>query len=184
MNAHTLPEDLSIAAATPILRDHRWQELTAAANQTFRDGAVAAAGKLYSRAFEEAERLFAMRIPEDTAVPLPVILNIACHNLAQFAAQAGDEAECRRLLIHTFERLIDAAQCPATPIRLRIGCMQSLKHTLAELAEHLDCHAASEAPIEMYIARLRETAAIVRHAAAHVERARNPRCCGHCGLAN
>lgn len=184
MNARTMPENLSIASATPILRDHRWLELTSAANQAFRDGAVEPARKLYTRGIEEAERLFATLNPEDTAVPLPAIMNIACHNLAQLARQDGNEPECRRLLILAFDRLIGAARQPATPIELRIACIQHLKYTLSELAEHLAGQTAPEPAIGHYVICLREAVAAVSHAAAHMDRAGDPRSCGHCGLTN
>ncbi|MFT3688949.1 hypothetical protein [Paenirhodobacter sp.] len=184
MNARTMPENLSIASATPILRDHRWLELTSAANQAFRDGAVEPARKLYTRGLEEAERLFATMNPDNTAVPLPAIMNIACHNLAQLSAQDGNEAECRRLLILAFDRLIGAARQPATPLDLRIACIQHLKYTLSELAEHLAGQDAPDPPIGHYVVCLREAAAAVSHAVAHMERAGDLRSCGHCGLTN
>lgn len=184
MNALTLPENLSTATATPILRDHRWLELTSAANAAFKDGAMQPARKLYTRGLDEAERLFATLNPADTAVPLPAIMNIACHNLAQLAAQDGDEPECRRLMILAFDRLIGAARQPATPLELRIACIQHLKYTLAELAEHLARETAPEPPIAHYLGRMREAVATVSHAAAHMERAKDAQCCGHCSLSN
>ena len=184
MNARTQPENLTMATATPILRDHRWLELTSAANQAFRTGAVEPARKLYTRGLDEAERLFSTLNPDDTAVPLPAIMNIACHNLAQLSAQDGNEAECRRLLILAFDRLISAARRPATPLALRIACVQHLKYTLSELAEHLAGQPAPEPPIGHYVLQLREVAAGVSHAAGHMERADDPRSCGHCDLTN
>lgn len=184
MNARTQPENLSMATATPILRDHRWLELTSAANQAFKDGAVEPARKLYLRGLEEAERLFATLNPNDTAIPLPAIMNIACHNLAQLARQEGREAECRRLLILAFDRLNGAARQPATPLELRIACIQHLKYTLSELAEHLAAQDAPAPPIGHYVLQLRESAAAVSHAATHMERATDLQSCGHCGLSN
>ncbi|RWR27339.1 hypothetical protein D2T31_16945 [Sinirhodobacter populi] len=184
MNTRALPEDLSPVTAIPILRDHRWLELTSAANQAFKDGAVEPARRLYTRAVEEAERLFETRNPKDTAVPLPAIMNIACHNLAQLAAQDGNEPECRRLLILAFDRLINAARQPSTPIELRIACVQHLKYTLSELAGHLAQQFEPEPSVEHYTDRLREAVAAVSHAAAHVGQADDPRRCGHCRLTN
>lgn len=184
MNARARPEDLSALAATPITGDCRWLELTSAANQAFKDGAVDRAEELYRRGLAEAERLFATSEQIETSVPLPAIMNIACHNLAQLAAQHGDETECRRLLVLAFDRLISTARKPTTPLVLRIACIQHLKYTLAELASHLAQHVAPEPPISHYIGQLREVAAAVRHAAAHMERAGDGSCCGHCGLVN
>lgn len=184
MNARTRPEDLSVLAATPITRDHRWIELTSAANQAFKDGAVDQAEVLYRRGLAEAERLFATSEQIEISVPLPAIMNIACHNLAQLAAQQGDEAECRRLLILAFDRLLGAARKPTTPLALRIACIQHLKYTLSELAGHLAKQTSPEPPIGHYIGQLQEIAAAVRHTAAHMERTGDNACCGHCGLAN
>lgn len=184
MNARARPEDLSVTAATSITRDYRWLELTSAANQAFKDGAVDSAEALYRRGLAEAERLFATSEQIETSVPLPAIMNIACHNLAQLAARQGDEVECRRLLVLAFDRLLGAARIPTTPLALRIACIQHLKYTLAELAGHLAQQVTPEPPISHYIGQLREVAAAVRHAAAHMERAGDGSCCGHCGLVN
>lgn len=184
MNARATPQDLSPINATPILRDHRWLELTSAANQAFKEGAIGPSRKLYTRGLEEAERLFDTLNSEALAVPLPAIMNIACHNLAQLWAQDGNEPECRRLLIHAFDRLIGAARQPATPLELRIACIQHLKYTLSELAEHLARQAEPQPAIGHYALALRGAAAAVSHAAAHTRRAEDPQACGHCGLAN
>lgn len=184
MNARTQPENLSTATAVPIVRDHRWLELTSAANQSFKDGSVELARKLYTRGLEEAERLFATMNPADTAVPLPAIMNIACHNLAQLARQEGCEPECRRLLILAFERLVVAAGQPATPLELRIACVQHLKYTLSELAEHLAAQEAPEPSIGHYVLLLRKSAAAVSDAASHMDRATDLQSCGHYGLSN
>lgn len=184
MNARARPEDLSALAATPFTRDHRWLELTSAANQAFKDGAVDRAEEIYRSGLAEAERLFATSEQIGTTVPLPAIMNITCHNLAQLAALRGDEVECRRLLVLAFDRLLGAARRPTRQLALRIACIQHLKYTLAELAEHLAQQGAPEPPISHYIGQLREVAATVRHTAAHMERAGNGASCGHCGLVN
>ncbi len=184
MNARARPEDLSMTAAIPIMCDHHWLELTCAANRAFRDGAMGTAETLYRRGLVEAEQLFATPQKAQTSVPLPAIMNIACHNLAELAARQGDETECRRLLTLAFDRLIGAARQPATPLALRIACIQHLKYTLAELAERLAKQTTPEPPIDHYLAQLQDAAATVRHTAAHMERAGDTGRCGHCGLFN
>lgn len=179
MNARTNPKHLRPASAAPILRDHLWLELTSAANQAFRDGAHDHALRLYQRGLDEAERLFATLDPKGTAVPLPAIMNIACHNLAQMHAQTGNDAEAGRLLILAFDRLIGAARRPATPVELRVACVQHLRFALSELLPHLERQPDPRPAPQTCLDRLREVAAAVTHAAAHARRAEG---CDHCRL--
>lgn len=179
MNARPTPDDLSPASARPILHDQLWLELTEAANQAIRDGAADRARPLYERALREAERLFATLDAQGTAVPLPAILNIACHNLAQMHALAGDEAGAGRLRMLAFERLIGAAQRPATPIGLRVACVQHLRFTLSGLLPHLERQPDPRPAPQACLDRLHEVAAAVTHAATH---ARLAETCGHCRL--
>lgn len=181
MNAHTDPASLSGNAA--ITRDYLWLELTAAANQAFKEGAAEKAETLYRKALVEAERLFATRDEANLSVLLPVVMNISCHNLAHLAAMQDNEPECRRLLIVAFERLIGAARAADTPPFLRIACIQHLKYALSELAGHLAEQTAPEPPISAYIERLQQAKAVVQHAATHLERTKDWARCGHCGVA-
>lgn len=178
MNAHTRPP--STFTATCITRDHLWLELTAAANHAFKEGAIDKAETLYRRGLAEAERLFAARDETAISVPLPVIINLACHNLAQLVTLQGNEAECQQLLTLAFERLVGVARAPDTPPSLRIASIQHLKYALAELAGHLAKQDAPEPPLSHYVERLQQARAAVSHAIKHIERTNDWARCGHC----
>ena len=96
---------------------------------------MAPARKLHVPALAEAERLFVSLTGGDSRAPADDAEHRLPHNLAQVAARDGDEPECRRWPVLAFDRLADAALQPATPLELRIVCIQHLKYTITELAE-------------------------------------------------
>ena len=181
MNARTSPEDLAIDAATPVRRDYLWLELTSAGNRAFGEGASDAARRLYTRALQEADRLFDTGNADNISVPLPAILNISCHNLAELAARNGEQAECTRLLVHAFDRLAATARRPTAGLELRTACVQHLKYALLELAAHLTRLGDPALPPQHFIDRARKAASAVRHASEHARRADGD-ACGHCRL--
>lgn len=183
MNAFTDLDGMNAASAMPLLRDHLWLELTGIANKVFAAGEHDPARTLYLRALEEAERLFARQKPDNLAVPLPVIVNISCHNLAALLVSLGRQAEATQHLVRAFDLLVGTASQRSAPLPLRIGCAQHLKYALAELVPHLERTGAARAETDGYVARAKAVALSVHHAAEHQRRMDGP-ACGHCDLAN
>lgn len=183
MNAFTDLDAMNAAAATPAGRDHLWLELTAIANKAFSAGEHAAARTLYMWALTEAERLFALQRPEALTVPLPVIVNVSCHNLAALLVHEGKDAEATEPLARAFDLLTGTASRRSAPIALRISCTQHLKYALAELAAHIGKQGATGAEIDSHVARAKAAALSVHHAVEHLRRIAQS-ACGHCRLLN
>ncbi|MBK0329516.1 hypothetical protein I5535_19785 [Rhodobacteraceae bacterium F11138] len=168
MNAPPSPEHL--ANACEPRRDAHWLELTAGANEAIKAGRDDLAATGYLRALNAAEDLFRTGDMRGTTVPLPAIMNIACHNLAEMAHQHGDIRWCRRFLDRAFDRLLATAAQRDADILFRIACIQHLKYTVAELSDHLSQHPDTTRPLGTYVTQVRRTAAEVVQSAAQTKR--------------
>ena len=158
--------------------DRRWKNLMEQANMAYARGDIPLARSGYEDALAEAERLFEVAMERPSRFPAPVIYNVSCHNLAELEDRHGDSGIAEAFYRKACDRLHDAARSPATPLAMRIACVQHLKPALAALARHLQMHGASEDVLENMIHRTYETALAVFRVARHAEQARND--CPHC----
>ena len=152
--------------------DAIWQAVTVAANAAYVARDLRRALDLYHSALDEAERLFALASKANLSVPAPVIYNISSHNLAEMAAQLGDEDSAEEFLVRAYDKLRASAASPETPLPLRLDCARHLKHGLALLVQHLHARAAPDAKIATYVEQAQAAAFAVFHAAKHAETAR------------
>lgn len=152
-----------------IADDAVWREATEAANAAYAAGDVPRALALYHQGIDEAERLFALASNNGTSVPIAVIYNISCHNLAEIAERSGDEAAAEGFLVRAYDKLLASAASPETALPLRLDCTRHLKHALALLVRHLHRRAAPDAEIASYVDQAKATAFAVFHAAKHAE---------------
>lgn len=160
--------------------DGHWLRLTKAANRAYEQGDTASARTAYEAALVEAERLFAIAMTEPGNPWAPVIHNIACHNLAELAANGGDGAAAEALCRRAYDELLKAARSPATPLLTRTACVRHLARAVLVLVQRLN---ARDAPVEEtgeLVDRARATAFAVIHAARHAELA--DEACPHCSL--
>ena len=158
--------------------DRRWKTLTETANQTYAQGEIPLARTAYLDALGEAEQLFAAALVQSCRFPAPVIYNVSCHNLAELAERVGDSREAEAFYRKAYERLFAAARSPATPLKMRIACVQHLKRTLAALVQHLQSHGADQDQIDATVRSAYQLACDVFRIAQHAEHADNN--CPHC----
>ncbi|WP_315838223.1 hypothetical protein [Bradyrhizobium prioriisuperbiae] len=158
--------------------DTTWRRTTEAANAAYATGDLRHAIDLYREALDEAERLFAAA--SFSSVPVPVIYNISCHNLAEIVERSGDEGAAEDFLVRAYDKLLASAASPETPLPLRLDCVRHLKHALAQLVQHLRRRAAPDARIARYVDTAKTTAFAVFHAAKHAEIADLN--CDHCAV--
>lgn len=160
--------------------DDNWRRLSEAANHAYAANNLPLAFDLYRGAMEEAERLFALASQNDLSVPVPVIYNISCHNLAEIAQRSGDENATEDFLIRAYDKLLATAASPGTPLELRLDCIQHLKHALTHLVRGLRQRGASDERVAEYVQRAKTAAFAVFHAARHVELSRTD--CEYCSV--
>ncbi|WP_299472879.1 hypothetical protein [uncultured Paracoccus sp.] len=185
--AHTPPSNAAVDASTrpqglAVIHggDRRWKTLTETANQTYAQGEIPLARTAYLDALEEAEQLFAVALIQSCRFPAPVIYNVSCHNLAELAERVGDSREAEAFYRKAYDRLIEAARSPATPLSMRIACVQHLKQSLAALAQHLRSHECEEDVVDTAIRKAYDVAFDVFRVARHAEQADND--CPHCPI--
>ena len=108
--------------------DARFRQLTERGNQAFAAGDQGAACSFYDEALEEAQAVFGRACTEGgTAVLVaPMILNIACHNLASARSLIHDEDGARALLVQAVESLTEAAATVTFPLAMRVNCVATL----------------------------------------------------------
>lgn len=162
----------------PAAADQHWRMLTEAANQAYAANDLQGALEFYHRALEDAERLFALASRTAMSIPVPVIYNVSCHNLAEIARQAGHDDGAEALLIRAYDRLVISAESPLTPLRLRLDCARHLKQALAILVQHLHRRSVPDERIATYVDRARHAALTVFRTAQHAELAKLD--CDHC----
>jgi len=119
-----------------------------------------------------------MALSQPIRVPAPIIYNVSCHNLAELCERAGDKAAAESFYLRAYDRLLAAAQSPSTPIRMRVFCVQHLKHALAVLAQHLRIEQANEDRIGALAGNVHKAAYSVFWVTSHAERAEMN--CDHC----
>ena len=126
------PADGRSAAGTPV--DRRWKTLTSAANKAFDDGDMARAATLYTEAMDEAARRFRTDRATATMANAPPMLVVACANVADHLARAGDHAlaagTMRWTLDHLRAALLDPCEAPA----FRQACLRHIEPALLEYA--------------------------------------------------
>lgn len=179
-NRVTLEPSPMVKAAARI-GDRRWKRLTEQGNEAYAQGDVPLAQAFYEDALTEAERLFEAAIGGEGSLPVPVIYNIACHNLAELFERSGDRNRAQACFMKAYERLLHAAQSPAAPIGLRVSCVQHLKHALAVLVQHLRSNGGPEDLIGDVINRAHNTAYSIYRIAQHEMQADAE--CPHCPIA-
>lgn len=160
--------------------DRRWKRLTEQANNAYAQGDIPLAHAAYIDALSEAERLFTAAIKQPGRLPVAVIYNVSCHNLAELDERNGDSAAAAAFYRKAYDRLLDTARSPATPLAIRITCIQHLKPALAALVQHLRMHGADEDAIDGVIHQVYEAAVGVFRVARHAEYAGDD--CPHCPI--
>lgn len=160
--------------------DRHWKALTERANHAYAGGDPALARTLYAEALVEAERLFEAAHSKADGLPAPVIYNISCHNLAEIALESGDSDAAHGFYRQAYDRLLGSARSPATPLKLRIACIQHLKHALAVLVRHMQAHDAPRESLELTIGQAQDVAFSVFQVAQHAQQAGQD--CAHCPI--
>lgn len=164
----------------PAAADQNWRTLTEAANQAYAADDLQSALELYHRALVEAERLFTQALRTAMSIPVPVIYNVSCHNLAEIARRAGHDDCAEALLMRAYDKLVTAAESPLTPLRLRLDCARHLKQALAILVQHLHRRNIPDERIAACVDRAKHAALTVFRTARHAELAKLD--CEHCPL--
>lgn len=157
--------------AQPKPDDRHWRKLTQQANAFYKTGDMVSAQSLYHAALAEAERLFDQSAGAEMAASRPIIYNISCHNLAELALATADISDAEMHYRRAFEKLLEAARSPASPLCLRIACIQHLKHALTMLVQHLHVHNADGETVEAVICRAKDMALTVNRIAQAAARA-------------
>ncbi|WP_266065046.1 hypothetical protein [Brucella intermedia] len=160
--------------------DRKWKRLTEQANQAYAQGDIGLARATYEDALTEAERLFDAAQLTSHALPVPVIFNISCHNLAELENRNGKADAAESYFRKAFDHLLIAARSPSSPLSLRLACMQHLKHALAMLVQHLQATNAPNEAVDEIISLVRETAFAVFRVAQHAALADAE--CPHCPI--
>ncbi len=160
--------------------DRRWKRLTEQANAAYAQGDIPLARAAYDDALTEAERLFEAAIGRTSSLPVPVIYNISCHNLAELAERLGSAHEAEDYYRKAYDRLLEAALSPVVPLEMRMACVQHLKHALAVLVQHIKSGQETEARIGDIIRRAHDAAYTVHRVARHAAQADAD--CPHCPI--
>ncbi|WP_449255999.1 hypothetical protein [Bosea sp. (in: a-proteobacteria)] len=167
-------------SAAPETGDECWKRLTEQANKAYAEGRIAVARSGYEQALAEAERLFAAAARDAGALPLPVIYNISCHNLAELNERYGEVAKAEAWYRRAYERLLETARSPMAPLALRMTSVQHLKHALAVLVRHLRDREVADEAIGAIISEARHAAYTVFRIAQHAAQAEAA--CPHCPI--
>ena len=149
--------------------DRLWKHLTEQANLAFSQGHDVGARTIYLEALAEAETLFDAALQGRCSLPVPVILNISCHNLAEFECRHGNHRTAEAYVRRAYDRLVDASRSPTSPLPLRIASVQHLKHALAMLVRHYRSNGKPKEDVKAAISLAHDTAFSVLHAARHAE---------------
>jgi hypothetical protein len=149
--------------------DSVWRRLTALGNHACETEYYACARRFYDEALVEAERLFDRAAAGPVSVPVAVIYNVSCHNLADLMERSGDARGAEAFLQQAFEKLMLCARSPKAPLPLRLACARNLKPALAVFVAALARRQAPELQIAEVVERAKATALAVFHAAEHVE---------------
>ncbi|WP_439271764.1 DUF2753 family protein [Pseudochrobactrum sp. HB0163] len=160
--------------------DDHWKRFIEQGNQAYAQGDIPLALAAYTDALAEAERLFDAADSNSGSVPLPIIFNISCHNLAELFEKSGDVAKAEVYYQMACDRLLEAARCPTTLLDLRIVCAQHLRHALATLIQHLHKHGASSDRIGAIISKVHHAVYTVYQVAEHAAQANDN--CAHCSV--
>lgn len=125
--------------------DTRFRDLTRQGNEAFAAGHHDRAQHFYEAALAEARTVFRKACEEagTTVLVAPMLLNIACQNLATVRRLSGDETGAVRLVRHAIERLVDTAATVTCPLEMRINCARHLRHALG-LLDDPSVHATPE----------------------------------------
>ncbi len=162
--------------------DQSWKEMTEQANRAYARDDFPRARTLYLEALSEAQALFDAALVGRSTLPVPVILNISCHNLAELEEKQGNRETSESYFRLAFDRLIETARSPASPLPLRLASAQHLKHALAVLVQHYRKVGKPDHEVSADISRAKETAFSVLHVARHAEIA--DASCAHCKIAS
>lgn len=165
---------LSSAPAAPSVPDPRagnWKRLTEQANFAYAQGDMPLALAIYEEALTEAEKLIDAQLGESETIPVPVMYNISCHNLAELFERSGEIRKAEHYYQLAYDRLMRAAQTPATTLPMRISCLQHLKHALAVLVRHLEQQGDPDRRIGSLISEAHQVAYTVFQVAQHASQA-------------
>ena len=158
--------------------DRRWKRLTERGNEAYAQGDIPLARAYYADALTEADRLFDAALSSMGSLPVPVIYNISCHNLAELFERSGSGKDAEAHYQKAYDRLLETAQSPTVPLGLRVSCVQHLKHALAVLVQHLRSSGGPEDRIGDVISRAHNTAYSIYRIAQHEMQADAE--CPHC----
>lgn len=176
----SMPSPSPVANAAALIGDRRWKRLTERGNEAYAQGDIPLAQAFYEDALTEAGRLFEAAIGGEGALPVPVIYNISCHNLAELLERSGHLKEAEAYFRAAYDQLLQTAQSPAAPIGLRVSCVQHLKHALAVLVQHLRSNDGPDDLIGDVISHAHNTAYSIYRLAQHEMQADAE--CPHCPI--
>lgn len=179
-DARTPPPGSSPRLETVEIGDTKWKRLTEKANQAYTQGDIPLARAAYEDALTEAEQLFDAALLDGGSLPVPVIYNVSCHNLAELEARQGNPEAAEVYFRKAYDRLLATARSPASPLPLRMACVQHLKHALVLLAQHLQARQAPDEVMAEIVSKAHETAFSVFRIAKHAELADAQ--CPHCPI--
>lgn len=160
--------------------DQAWKGLTEKANRAFSQNDAATARTLYLEALSEAETLFDAAVHGQCSLPVAVIFNISCHNIAELEERQENQTTAATFFKKAYARLSEAAGSPETPLPLRLDCAQHLKHALGVLIQHHRKVGTAAHDIDAVISEARGIALRVFHVARHAKIA--DASCTHCKI--
>lgn len=153
------------AAAAVLLA--RWKTLSERAGHASAAGRAGLARSLYEEALEQAEAviLLAHQLPTEEVTWLaPVLYELSCRHVADWARQLRDSVAEGVFLYRAFERLMLVGEEQDAPMALRTSCVVLAPSALAALMAYLHEH-GPEGLAERHSARMVATVRQVQRAA-------------------
>lgn len=165
--------------------DELWKKLIAEANRAYERNDIDVARTIYGQALSKAEKLFDTAMTGPGFLPVPVIYNITCHNIATLEEGQGNHAAARAYYRRAYDKLMEGAASPTVLLAQRVACVQHLKHALAALVQHLQttgefANGGSTDVINDLVSRAHQMAFNVYHVVRHAEIATAN--CSHCTI--
>lgn len=151
--------------------DARWRRLTEDGHAAVARKDALAAGRAFTRALAEADRLLAAAADRGGMhiIMGPMLHTIACHNSAEVAWRAGRSEVAAELCRRAVHRLLGVADGASVPLTLRINCVRHLRYALAFLDREPAVHVLRDGEQAALTARAHAIAVRVLATADHVQ---------------